>query len=225
MNGLEKALSHTGLVEKYSGSRWTDRSGDGESDKGELVAPGQTRQPGVRDFHGERGPNIAILKETPEHRFLLYLFAQGNSTLDVFEQLGGQVDPVTRLPIPGTGKFSYAWLTQIRRQSWFREQLVNFLHETGKDLVRAKLQTELLPSLEVVAQIRDDVNAPSSARLNAANSLIDRFLGKPVQHVITQTPKGVEDYARDASELQKELDQVNEEMKALNAGVSELMQT
>lgn len=178
--------------------------------------PGYDNSGSDVDLHNPSMPNFEIQKETPEHRFLLYLFAQGNSTIEVFQHMGGQLTPNGK-PIPGTGRWSYHWLCQIRRQSWFRNQLTAFLHEMGKDLVQAKLQTELLPSLEVVVEIRDDPDAPSATRLNAANSLIDRFLGKPTQRVVTESPKDLSTYETDVSVLQKQIEQVETEMKAFNA--------
>jgi hypothetical protein len=212
MSGLEQALQESGLIEKYAGSNLPRRRANNEFD-----SRTDSNNGGERDLHGAKAPNFVIGQETPEHRFLLYLFAQGNSSKDVFVALGGQLDPVTKQPVPGTGKYSYHWVCQIRRQAWFREQLTQFLHETGKDLVQAKLQTEVIPSLDVVLSIRDNEDAPSNVRLTAANSLIDRFLGKPTQVVQQLAPASVAKFESDAETLERQIAQVEEEMKSLNA--------
>lgn len=232
ISGLEQAFSAAGLAAEESVT-------DNPEDVG-IQEAGQSRQPcrannqvtadydnngGIRDLVNAQSPNFVLQKESPEHRFLLYLFAQGNSVIEVFSQLGGQVDPKTKLPIPGTGRYSYGWLCQIRRQAWFRRQLTEFLHETGKDLVQAKLQTELVPSLEAVIEIRDDMDAPASVRLNAANSLIDRYLGKPVQHVRTESASSTEKYEAEAADLQRQIEQVDQEMKSLNAATQPMLQS
>lgn len=215
MSGLTEAFQEAGLVDKYTGVSTTPRV----KAINEFDTKIDSNNGGDRDLYGAKDspPNFIIKKESPEHRFLLYLFAQGNSATDVFIQLGGKLDPATKAPLPGTGKFSYHWLCQIRRQAWFREQLTQFLHETGKDLVQAKLQTEVIPSLDVVLSVRDDINAPANVRLTAANSLIDRFLGKPTQVVQQIESKSIAKFETDADLLDKQIAQVEEEMRSLNA--------
>jgi len=212
MSSLTQAFKEAGLVERYSDDKPSRARANNEFD-----SRVDSNQAGDKDLHGAKPPNFVIGHETPEHRFLLYLFAQGNSSKEVFVALGGQIDPVSKLPVPGTGKYSYHWVCQIRRQAWFREQLTQFLHETGKDLVQAKLQTEVIPSLDVVLAIRDDTDVPSNVRLTAANSLIDRFLGKPTQVIQQVAPTSVAKFEADADQLEKQIAQVEEEMKNLNA--------
>lgn len=219
MSGLEHALSEATLFEKYAGAPPPRVKANNEFD-----SRTDSNNGGERDLHGAKAPNFVIGHETPEHRFLLYLFAQGNSSKEVFVALGGQIDPVTKQPVPGTGRYSYHWVCQIRRQAWFREQLTQFLHETGKDLVQAKLQTEVIPSLDVVLAIRDDTDAPSNVRLTAANSLIDRFLGKPTQVVQQIAPSSVAKFESDADLLEKQIAQVEEEMKSLNAATIPMLE-
>ena len=219
--GLVQALQSGALEEKYLAM--SDAPKHIVRPHSEFIPGVDSNDGGPRDLHNAPPPNFHIQKETPEHRFLLYLFAQGNSTKEVFLQLGGEYDPITNLPKSGTGRYSYHWLCQIRRQAWFRDQLTAFLHETGKDLVQAKLQTEVIPSLEVVISVRDDQNAPSATRLAAANSLIDRFLGKPTQHVKTEQVATVNKYEEDAASLQRQLAQVEEEMKSINAATTPML--
>lgn len=171
------------------------------------------------DLHNAGSPQFHIQKEKPEHRFLIYLFAQGHSTKEIFLQLGGEWDTELNKPIPGTGHYTYCWLTQIRKQAWFREQLTNFLHEAGKDLISAKLELEVSPSLEVVINIRDDTSLPAAVRLRAADSLIDRHLGKPVQHVKSESVHTVNSFEKSAEELNAELKQIEGELKAYNASL------
>lgn len=222
MSGLTKAFQEAGLVDKYAGTSTQSRL-RANNESNSII---DKNDGGDRDLYGakESPPAFNIKKESPEHRFLLYLFAQGNSSRDVFVQLGGQLDPVTKLPVPGTGKYSYHWVCQIRRQAWFRQQLTQFLHETGKDLVQAKLQTEVIPSLEAVIEIRDNIDAPANVRLTAANSLIDRFLGKPTQVVQQIVPTTVQRFEEDAADLERQITQVEEEMQALNAATAPMLE-
>lgn len=167
-------------------------------------------------LHNSARPQVIIEKERPEHRFLVFLYSQGMSTKDIFLQLGGQWNSEKNLPISGTGQYSYQHLHTIRRQAWFQRKLIAYMEECGKDVIRAKLEAELMPSIEKVIEIRDDAEAPKNIQLQAANSLIDRFLGKPVQQVITAPSSSVERFENEAQKIQEETEKIEREMRVLN---------
>lgn len=167
-------------------------------------------------LHGSDRPPVIIAKERPEHRFLVFLYSQGMSTKDIYIQLGGEWDSVRNAPISGTGQYSYQHLHTIRRQAWFQKQLIAYMEECGKDVIRAKLETELMPSLDKVISIRDDEDAPKALQLKAAESLIDRFLGKPVQSIVVPPSSSVNRYEDEADALQKEAEKIEQEIKSLN---------
>jgi hypothetical protein len=91
------------------------------------------------------------------------------------------------------------------------------MDECGKDAIRAKFEMELKPSIEKVIAIRDDLKAPLQLQLRAAESLIDRFLGKPVQQVVALPQSSVAKYEQDAASLARETEAVEVELKNLNA--------
>jgi hypothetical protein len=169
-------------------------------------------------LHNSPRPPVLLKTEQPEHRFLVFLYAQGLSTKEIFLQLGGAWDSNTNLPVSGTGaRYSYAHLCSIRRQAWFQTNLVKYMDECGKDAIRAKFEMELKPSIEKVIAIRDDLKAPLQLQLRAAESLIDRFLGKPVQQVVALPQSSVAKYEQDAASLARETEAVEVELKNLNA--------
>jgi hypothetical protein len=167
-------------------------------------------------LHGARRPPVTLQQERPEHRFLVFLYAQGISTKDIFIQLGGEWDASRNAPISGTGQYSYQHLHTIRRQAWFQSKLVQYMEECGKDVVKAKFEMELMPSIDKVIAIRDDQNAPVAIQLRAAESLIDRFLGKAAITVVQQTPSSVERYEKEVAELQAESDALTAQINSLN---------
>ena len=93
------------------------------------------------------------------------------------------------------------------------------MDECGKDAIRAKFEMELRPSIEKVIAIRDDASASKQLQLKAAESLIDRFLGKPVQQVVAITQSSVAKYESDAAALARETMAVEAELKNLNAAL------
>lgn len=203
------------------------RRGPGSADPNRIKGPNEY-QPDLHEaeftvaeengnlLHGATRPPYIIQQERPEHRFLVFLYAQGMSTKDIFIQLGGEWDSSLNLPISGTGQYSYQHLHTIRRQAWFQTKLVQYMEECGKDIIRAKFESELMPSIEKVISIRDDVKAPQQLQLRAAESLIDRFLGKPIQQVQALPVASVERYEKAADELVRETEAIEAELRILN---------
>ncbi len=112
-------------------------------------------------------PNLAIINEKPEHRLIVYLKAQGHSNKEVADRTG----------------YTQTWISQLTRQPWFRLRLVQELKEAGVDAIESVLKSTALDSVFTLIDIRDDDSAPKAVRSACANSLLDRFRGKPVQTV------------------------------------------
>lgn len=121
-----------------------------------------------RLFHSSdrsEDPNLAILDENSKHRGIVYLKAQGLSNKEVALKTG----------------YTQAWVSQITRQPWFRLRLVQELREAGIDQIQQLLKSNALDSIFTLVDLRDDPQAPKSVRKSAADSLLDRYLGKPTQ--------------------------------------------
>lgn len=119
-------------------------------------------------FHSSgvaENPNFAILDEKPEHRVIVYLKAQGFSNKEVAIKMG----------------YTQAWISQITRQPWFRLRLVQELREAGVDQIQQVLKANALDSIFTLVDLRDDPQAPKAVRKSAADSLLDRYLGKATQ--------------------------------------------
>jgi transcriptional regulator with XRE-family HTH domain len=122
----------------------------------------------LRLFASESNPpNFAIIHEKPEHRLIVYLKARGMSNREVAERVG----------------YSEAWISQICRQPWFRIRIVQELREAGMDKVAKLLEGAAVDSIYTLLEIRDDGAAPKAVRRACADSLLDRWLGKPTVHV------------------------------------------
>lgn len=164
-------------------------------------------------LHNAKAPNLEILTEKPEHRFIAYLRAQGMSTVELFRHFGGETTERGQ-PISGTGEYSYSWLSQITRQPWFQARVLSIMETAGLDAVQQTLKAECLPSVLKLVEIRDNDKTPAAVQVSAVNSLLDRFLGKPLQKVETKNEHKYGQLEDDASKLQAELDQVESELKA-----------
>lgn len=138
----------------------------------------------------------AVLKESPRHRLILWMTANGQSPQQIATALG-----ITRQTV-----------YTVRKQPWFRAMFVRITESLGKDAATQLLKGEVLPSLQTLIEIRDDPTAKSADRRGAADSLLDRYLGKAVAK--SDEGKAPADVASDVDQLKTEADRIAAELKA-----------
>lgn len=149
-------------------------------------------------------PNHAILHEKPSHRFIVYLKAQGLSNKEVAERTG----------------HTQAWISQLTRQPWFRLRLVQELKEVGVDAVSSALKSAALDSVYTLIDLRDDVTAPKAVRRSCADSLLDRWLGKPTLHVSHEDERIPS--SPEISQVDSELQRIEQQLKETDNGKAEV---
>lgn len=151
----------------------------------ELTTPRVNRQlyenSGLEEMFAERGgndgdkffndlkPNLAVLHEKPEHRYMIWLKARGSSNAEIAAQTG----------------FTLAWVGQVLRQPWARQRLREELDKAGRDELSTLIKASAVDSVYTLIELRDNDNVPSAVRRASADSLLDRYLGKPTQRVET----------------------------------------
>jgi hypothetical protein len=152
---------------------------------------------------GDKLPNAAIHREQPQHRIVIMLKAQGKSNREI-AQLTGHAEQ---------------WISQILRQPWARTRLLAEINEAGRDGVYELLRGEVTNSIFKVIEVRDSEVSEPNVKLAAANSLLDRFLGKPTQRVesINQHTHAA---ATDPAKLDEELRQAEAEVARLTGVTS-----
>lgn len=139
----------------------------------------------------------AILKESPRHRVILMMTLRGASPKEIAETLD----------------ISRQTVYNIRKQPWFRTLFVKMAKEFGRDAVEALLESEVLPSIETLREIRDEAPRASDRRA-AADSLLDRFLGKPVAKT-DANGRAPADIPTDERQLIEQTRALNRELQAL----------
>ena len=150
------------------------------------------------------GAMHTILEEKPVHLTVAYLLAAGR----------------TRKEISATTGIGLATISSLTRQPWFVKRLKEITEASGKDMVRAFLEGEVVTSLEVLRDIRDDESQKGPTRVAAANSLLDRFLGKPTVHVESATTLNIHSAADAKDQVQSELEKVEAELARLGVNTS-----
>lgn len=203
------------LAEKPSGGSATTRVIDFTVEEAGRAALASQGIPALKNV--PLGTTSALnmpIKENTNHRVVAMLWAQGGTAKTVFSDLGGEFDKAGD-PIPGTGLYSLDYIRQLRRLPWFQELILEIIDNKGGDAVANRLQLEVASSIETLVQIRDNEDASASARLNAANSLLDRYLGKPIQAVKVEAPVTVDSYEGERQRLEQELLRLEEQSKHL----------
>lgn len=120
-------------------------------------------------FFNSKDPNIAIMTERPEHLAVAVLKSQAMSNNDIAVKTG----------------YSVPWVSQVTRQPWFKLRVARLMTEAGLDVVTETLRATTLDSVYTLIDMRDKDTNPASVRVKAAETLLDRVLGKAVQRVET----------------------------------------
>lgn len=150
-------------------------------------------EPG-KDFFNAKDPNLAIKTETPKHRLICYLKAQGLSNKEIGLRVGSTA----------------SWVSQIVRQPWARKAIAEEMQIAGRDAIETIVAAAAEDSVYKLIELRDS-DAPKNVQLAAANSLLDRYLGKPTQKIEQEVTKKTVDI----KELETELAVANAEAKRL----------
>jgi len=152
-------------------------------------------------LHNDKDPNLGIATERPEHRLIVYLKARGMSNQEIAQKTG----------------YSYHWVCQIVRQPWFRERFVEETAAAGRDAVEDFLKGEVMECIETMVAIRDS-SEKDAVRLAAANCILDRALGKPMQHTKTEVLTGNLDAHKEMDQLETELRNLRAQQTAFGLG-------
>jgi len=141
-------------------------------------------------LYGDRVSTMDVKRELPEHRIMILLKAQGHSNKEI-----GDITGYTREHVG-----------HVLRQPWARSRLLDILNDRGGSAVDKVLSGEVLNSIDTLVEVRDSDEAGPQARLSAANAILDRALGKPLQRVESKELR-----------VSTSLEEVNQEIARLEA--------
>lgn len=204
------------LAEIPSGSGVSDRVADYSQE--EMIRQ-ECRERGIVPLFGQEATttDVAVAtKENINHRLAAMVFAQGATVKDCFIQLGGEFDDFGK-PIPNTGLYTLQYLSTLRRAEWFQKIILEIIDQKSGDIIANRLKLEVLPSIETLIEVRDNAEEKGATRAAAANSLLDRYLGKPIQATKDVTPKETKDYEAERDKIEAEMERLRNELKNLNA--------
>lgn len=123
-------------------------------------------------LHRAGDPIRFIQQEKPIHRTIVNMSCAGYQNNEIAQALGRSQQTVAT----------------VLKQPWAQEYVINQAKKTVQDEIKAILEAEAMPSIRKLVAIRDSewtTSADKSVAKAAADSLLDRFLGKPVQPMTT----------------------------------------
>lgn len=147
-------------------------------------------------FYNDTRPTFGLAHEKPEHRIMLMLKAQGFSNKEIATITG----------------YEQAHVSIILRQPWARQRLLDLINKEGKNAISEVIRGECANSVFTLVELRDDAES-ETVRLGAANALIDRYLGKPTQHIESRNETTVTH--KDVSRLDDEIAATQREIERL----------
>jgi hypothetical protein len=142
-------------------------------------------------------PQYTILTEKPIHTAVAYMLAAGKARKEIAVASG----------------LGEATISSLMAQPWFRKRLKEIADAAGTDMVKAFLDGEVLPSLEILRSIARDPTEKGATRVSAVNSILDRGLGKPVAFVESKTTLNIHTAADAADQVQSELEKIDRELQ------------
>jgi hypothetical protein len=120
-------------------------------------------------LHNDTNSYREVFNEKPAHRLFAEMTVQGYTPTEIAAYTG----------------FTAQWVSQVLKQPFARERVVSQIKKNVQEEMKTFLEAEVLPTLKVLKEIRGEEGVEShvraSDRISAGNSLLDRFLGKPVQ--------------------------------------------
>lgn len=188
-NGLDGAMSDvlSGKAHEYA-RKVAARGGDDQQIASALEYAGRkdALHGGVPD---EPSPAKAAMRCEPVHVLMCYMKAEGLSNKEIAKRTN----------------YSVIHVSNICRQSWFRERFLQITREAGIDDVTAFLQGEVMNCVETLVELRETGTKYDAVRLAAVNATLDRALGKPTVTVKSETSLNLSSATSSKEDLERQL--------------------
>lgn len=127
----------------------------------------QDSQEGENALFNSKLPNVAIKGEKIHHRMMCMLKLRGMSNREIAKHMDS----------------SDAWVSNVLRQPWAVEFMTGELAREGRDTLHELLASSAIDSVYTLIDMRDNKDAKPAERIQASNSLLNRYLGNPTQPI------------------------------------------
>ncbi len=148
-------------------------------------------------------PRGELKRIKPVHQMMAYMGAAGRTVKEIAEASG----------------YSYSQVREVLAQPAIRDEMKRIVEESGSNFIDTVLSQEVIPSIQTLVAVRDDTKEKGSTRVSAANSLLDRFLGKPTTKIESTNYDGGK--IEDSVEAKlAELQRIESQMRAAGASIT-----
>jgi hypothetical protein len=134
---------------------------------GEAIPASPQMNGKVKSMFSPREPYYAIKHQRLEHMTVIYLKAQGLTNTEIAAQTG----------------WTTVAISNLLRQPWAQEQVLEIVHQNGGNAVQQCLNANALKAVQRLVREMDNDDARPSERIVAADKLLDRLYGKPNQPI------------------------------------------
>lgn len=138
-------------------------------------------------LHNRLEPNVDIKHERIQHRKMAWMIAKGLTQREVAKEMG----------------YTEGWVSQVCRQPWFTEMVVEELSRVGRNVVEEIFKNAAPGSALKLIELRDNAES-ESVQLSATKELLDRYLGKAPQTVLHGDAEAVDDPKEEYERLERE---------------------
>lgn len=129
-----------------------------------------TRENGVNvslpnALHNDIDSGVTYKKEKISHRLIICAAAGGATNVEIAASLG----------------LSLPTVSNVLRQPWARERMLQTMKDNADENIRDILKTAAIPALKQIIETSTDETVKAEVRLAASRDIVDRFLGKATQ--------------------------------------------
>lgn len=140
-----------------------------------------------KPLHGTKEPYYEVQKETPEHLVIAYAAASGLSQREIKERFGK----------------SGLMVSNLFRQPWFQQRVVDIISEQGRDVVKTIIAGAAMDSVFRMIYLRDHAES-EQVQFSSSKDLLDRHLGK-APATVEHKDKPLDDPLKEESRLRRQL--------------------
>lgn len=141
----------------------------------------------------------ALVNERAIHRLMCYGAMAGKTNKQIAEELD----------------VSTTTVSSVLRQPWARK----FITEEMRVMAKAGglddfIASEGINTARTIIELRDSIAVPAAVRATLCINILDRILGKPTQHVKTETNLTFDEAAKEDADIERELNNLREQVKS-----------
>jgi len=145
----------------------------------------------VRPLFNQQDPNVKIKHERMVHRQMAWRVGAGSTQREISHEFG----------------YSEAWVSQICRQEWFQEMVLEEITKTGRSVVDELVKNAAPGSVLKLIELRDSSKS-ESVQFNASKELLNRYMGNTTTVIRHEENEASKDPVEEVERLEREAERL-----------------